>query len=328
MREPMILGHESAGVVSAIGYAVEGFHIGDRVALEVGQPCGSCERCKEGRYNICKDMNFRASARRFPHCQGTLQERVNMPAEWCHKLPDDVSLEVGALLEPMSVALHASRRATLTPDSTVLVFGAGAVGLLAAAMAKVHGAREVIIADIDPGRLDFAIEHRFADSIFTIPVGQAGTIEQNLDIAKEVAASIGSMRSSGRQTVGEVDRVFECTGAPSCVQAAIFATRPGGRIVLVGMGNPTYTLPVSAAALREIDLVGSFRYANTYPECIKIVSRQGLKLPDFSKLVTHRFRGLEKADEAFRMAGKTIDSRGKLVLKIMVDLGEFDKPKL
>jgi L-iditol 2-dehydrogenase len=81
----MSLGHESAGVVVAVGQDVKGFEVGDKVALEVGLPCESCERCKEGRYNICKGMNFRSSAKAFPHAQGTLQDRINHPAAWCHK---------------------------------------------------------------------------------------------------------------------------------------------------------------------------------------------------------------------------------------------------
>ena len=86
VREPLSLGHESAGVVSAVGSAVtQGFKVGDRVALEVGLPCGECKRCREGRYNICSGLRFRSSAKAFPHFQGTLQERINHPAEWCHK---------------------------------------------------------------------------------------------------------------------------------------------------------------------------------------------------------------------------------------------------
>lgn len=85
VQEPLSLGHESAGVVVAVGSQAEGFRCGDRVALEVGLPCEECERCKEGRYNICERMKFRSSAKAFPHFQGTLQERVNHPAAWCHK---------------------------------------------------------------------------------------------------------------------------------------------------------------------------------------------------------------------------------------------------
>ncbi|KAK4547920.1 hypothetical protein LTR36_010639 [Oleoguttula mirabilis] len=325
VREPLCLGHESAGIVTAVGSSVTDFQSGDKVALEVGLPCEQCQRCKEGRYNICKEMKFRSSGKSFPHFQGTLQERVNHPAKWCYKLPEDVSLDVGALLEPLGVALHAFRRSHMPSGGTVIVFGAGAVGLLCAAVAMVKGASKVIIADIDAGRVEFAVKNGFAHSSYTVPMRRGKDIDENLAIAKETAAELGKIDG-----VGEVDVVFECTGVPSCVQAGIYATKPGGRLMLVGMGNPIMTLPLSAAALREVDIVGVFRYANTYQESIEIV-QQGIKSgPDFSKLVTHRFIGLEEAPKAFEMAGKTKDADGKLVLKVVIDSsdGASDSAKL
>ncbi|KAI9820781.1 MAG: hypothetical protein M1827_005152 [Pycnora praestabilis] len=339
VREPMSLGHESAGVVVALGSAVSNFKIGDKVALEVGLPCGECDRCVEGRYNICKGMRFRSSAKAFPHFQGTLQDRINHPAEWCHKLPETVSLTLGALLEPLSVAIHATRRAQLPPSSVILIFGAGAVGLLCAAMAKISGSSTVIIADIDQGRIDFAIQNGFAHRSFLVPRKRGASIEERLEIAKEVAGLVSGVekmdkgREGGDGMVGEVDAVFECTGVEACLQAAIYATRPGGRIMLIGMGTPIQTLPISAAALREVDLVGVFRYANTYTRGIEVVSNavranqpSGSKdMPNFEKLVTHRYKGLEGVREAFEMAGKTVDGEGRLVLKVVVEMNDEEE---
>ncbi|KAK8200522.1 chaperonin 10-like protein [Phyllosticta capitalensis] len=322
VKEPLSLGHESAGVVVAVGSEATNFRVGDKVALEVGQPCGDCDRCKEGRYNICKGMKFRSSAKAFPHAQGTLQDRINHPAAWCHKLPDSLSLELGALLEPLGVAIHATRRAQLAPLSTVLVFGAGAVGLLVAAMAKISGAT-VVIADIDAGRVDFAVQNGFAHAAYTVPMKRGKDIDESLEIAKETAAAIGQVKKFTGEEVGEVDAVFECTGVPSCLQAGIYATRPGGRVLLIGMGTPIQTLPISAAALREVDLVGVFRYANTYPTGIEVVSRPpSADYPDFTKLVTHRYTGLDSLPEAFEMAAKTKDAEGKLVLKVVVNVND------
>lgn len=322
VQEPMSLGHESAGVVVGVGSEVQGFKAGDKVALEVGQPCDTCDRCKEGRYNICKAMRFRSSAKSFPHAQGTLQDRINHPAAWCHKLPEDMSLDLGALLEPLGVAIQASKRAQLAPGSTVLVFGAGAVGLLVAAMAKISGAATVVIADIDEGRVNFAVEQRFAHRNFTVPMKRGATIEEQLAIAKETAATIGQIAKESGGEIGEVDAVFECTGVPSCVQASIYATRPGGQVLLIGMGTPIQTLPISAAALREVDIKGVFRYANTYPTGIEVVSKSGPDYPNFAALVTHRYRGLEAAAEAFDMAGRTKDDGGNLVIKVVLETGE------
>lgn len=128
-------------------------------------------------------------------------------------------MDVGALLEPLGVALHAFRRSLMPEQATVLVFGAGAVGLLCAAVAKVKGAGKVIIADIDQGRLDFAVQNGFAHASYLVPMKRGKDIDENLAIAKEIAAAVGQVES-----VGEVDVVFECTGVPSCVQAGIFVS--------------------------------------------------------------------------------------------------------
>ena len=199
-----------------MGEAVQGFQKGDRVALEVGLPCEECERCREGRYNICKDVRFRSSGKSFPHFQGTLQERINHPAKWCYKLPDEIGMDLGALLEPLGVALHAFRRSHMPSNAVVLVFGAGAVGLLCAAVAKIKGAARVVIADIDDGRLSFAVRHRFAHDSFLVPPKQGKDTEENLAIAQETASALRGF--------GEADVVFECTGVPACVQTGIYVS--------------------------------------------------------------------------------------------------------
>jgi hypothetical protein len=138
------------------------------------------------------------------------------------RLPNNVPLELGALLEPMSVAIHASRRAQLPPQSTTLVFGAGAVGLLVSAIAKIEGSSTVVIADIDNGRVEFAVKNGFAHAGYTVPMRRGNTVDENLEIAKETAAAVGRLSRSDGAPVGEVDAAFECTGVPSCLQAAIY----------------------------------------------------------------------------------------------------------
>ncbi|KAK3311509.1 chaperonin 10-like protein [Chaetomium strumarium] len=319
VREPLTLGHESAGVVTAVGAGVTSLRVGDHVALEVGQPCEQCELCRDGRYNICREMKFRSSAKAYPHAQGTLQEHITHPAKWCHKLPSEVSLELGALAEPLSVALHASDRARLKPGSTVLVFGAGTVGLLCAAISKAVGNAVVVIADIQEDRVKFAVENGFADASIVVPMKRPETVEAKLEFAKEVAEAVKSTTHNG-QPLGEVSATYECTGVEACLQASIYATAPGGRILLIGMGNPIQTLPISAAALREVDLVGVFRYANTYPRVIELLASKNPRLPDFTKLITQRYAGMENIPKAFDMAARVKDDEGKLVLKVMVDM--------
>ncbi|MCJ1391077.1 hypothetical protein MMC18_003939 [Xylographa bjoerkii] len=320
VKEPLALGHESAGEVVALGNEVEGFVVGDKVALEVGLPCEECELCNNGRYNLCKSMRFRSSAKIFPHFQGTLQERINHPANWCYKLPGSMSYDEGAILEPLGVATHAARRAQIPTKATVLVFGAGAVGLLCAYMAREAGASTVIIADIDQGRVGFATMNGFADHGYVVPLKRGQSIEEKLAIAKETASNITPTKNTTTKGVAEVDVVFECTGVESCVQAAIYATKPGGRVMLVGMGTPIQTLPLSAAALREVDLCGVFRYVNTYGSGIELLSKIGSGTPNPVTLITHRFFGLQNAQSAFEMAARTVDEEGNLVLKVVIEM--------
>ncbi|KAI1308167.1 GroES-like protein [Xylaria venustula] len=350
---PLSLGHESSGTVVAIGPRVTGFKIGDRVALEVGVPCGHCGICKNGRYNLCKKMRFRSSAKSVPHFQGTLQERINHPAIWCHKLPDHVSFEAAALLEPLSVAIRAVSRANPSPGSTALVMGAGTVGLLTAAVARQSGCTSVTIADIDAGRVDYAIKHGFATHGFVVsrPLqssASSSSISSHLESGLTTPTSITSISYQGQLEHAKrlaidilaiskpplalcnededegVDISFECTGKEICMQTCLYGTRPGGKVIMVGMGTPIQTVPLSVAHLREIDILGIFRYANTYPTGIRLLSPQGhgiptTVLPSLDSMVTHRFKGLAAAKEAFELASRTSDDNGNLVLKVVIE---------
>ncbi|KAF2862517.1 GroES-like protein [Piedraia hortae CBS 480.64] len=307
--EPLSLGHESAGIVVAVGSSISPstFSVNDKVAIECAIPCSTCSFCTShpSRQNLCPNLRFRSSGKLYPHFQGTLQQRINHPARWCYKLPEQMGCEMGALLEPLGVAVHAWRRAQAERGERVLVLGAGAVGLLCAGVGMLRG-MDVTIADLDVGRVGFAVENRFAGRkvVLSPPEKDAG-VERMEGIAREV---------------GEFDLVMECTGVPACVQLGIYAARPGGRVMLIGMGHPVQTLPIGAAALREVDLLGVFRYTDTYPESMEIVSKalDDPKAPDIGKLVTHRFRGLESVPDAFERAGKSRDEEGNVVVKVMV----------
>ncbi|RYP10253.1 hypothetical protein DL764_000745 [Monosporascus ibericus] len=313
---PLSLGHESSGVVVAIGPLVSGFQVGDRVALEVGIPCGQCTTCRKGR------------------------------------LPDHVSFDAAALLEPLSVAIHAVNRASPTPGSTALVVGAGTVGLLTAAMARQSGCTTVTITDIDAGRVGYALKKGFAthgyvvphplhtssssSSIFTnsgasTPLDSgvvtpssmfSNSIHGQLEGAKSLAADILSLTSPPPILQSEdeddgVDVTFECTGKEVCMHTSLYATRPGGKVIMVGMGTPIQTLPMSVAHLREVDILGIFRYANTYSTGIRLLC--GGSLPSLDDMVTHRFKGLGAAKRAFELAGRTVDDDGNLVLKVIIE---------
>ena len=210
----------------------------------------------------------------------------------------------------------------MPPNAAVLVFGAGAVGLLCAWMAMRGGASSVTVADIDRGRVGFAVTNGFAHRGYVVVPKRGHSIEERLETARQTALDIGTVQQAGSGTAApEADVVFECTGAESCVQAGIYAAKAGGRVMLVGMGTAVQTLPLAAAALREVDLRGVFRYANTYGDAIRLVRERPVGVPDLEALVTHRFGGLDQAQAAFEMAGRTADHDGNLVLKVVIEMG-------
>ncbi|KAI9879798.1 MAG: hypothetical protein M1823_006797, partial [Watsoniomyces obsoletus] len=184
----------------------------------------------------------------------------------CHRLPENVTFEQGALVEPLAVSLHAIKRSenagssagTPLVGSNALVLGAGAVGMLTAAALSVAGVANIVIADIDAPRLKIAAGMaggRFKLKTFLIPKkSPPASTEEALSNAERLAKEAGA--SVGLET--GFDRVFECTGVPPCVQMGIYAATAGGKLILVGMGSPVQTLPLGAAALREVDIIGVF----------------------------------------------------------------------
>lgn len=270
------------------------------------------------------------------------------------RLPDNVSFDAAALLEPLSVAIHARNRAQPETGSTALVLGAGTVGLLTAAMARQSGCTTVTVCDVDQGRVDYALEKGFATHGYVVPrpsVSGASTpggsvadgavtpassifstLDGRLEGARATAADIiaTTFRSSsspslaGDEAEDDVfDVTFECTGKEVCMHTALYATRPGGKLIMVGMGTPIQTLPMSVAHLREVDILGIFRYANTYATGIRLLCAQSrggaFGLPSLDDMVTHRFKGLESAKHAFELAGRTVDDEGRMVLKVVIE---------
>ncbi|KAK3779739.1 hypothetical protein RRG08_035878 [Elysia crispata] len=277
VKEPMALGHEASAVVSKLGQGVTSLNVGDRVAIEPGVPCRRCNHCKTGRYNLCRKVRFCAT----PPDHGNLGRYYVHDADFCFKLPDHVSFEEGALLEPLSVAVYATNRGNVKLGDTVLICGAGPIGLVCLLTAKAKGASQVCVTDLNASRLEMA---KNLGAEFTVLVRR----EAPGVTAQAVEGALGD----------KADIAIECSGAPSSVNTAILSTQTAGVVVLVGVGHEKVEIPLLDAALREVDIRGVFRYANCYPTALAMVASGQV---DVKPLVTHRFR-LEDSLQAFEAA--------------------------
>ncbi|XVE58622.1 hypothetical protein DITRI_Ditri04bG0184200 [Diplodiscus trichospermus] len=294
VKEPMVIGHECAGIIEEVGREVKNLVPGDRVALEPGISCWRCDLCKGGRYNLCPEMKFFAT----PPVHGSLAHQVVHPADLCFKLPDNVSLEEGAMCEPLSVGVHACRRANIGPETNMLVMGAGPIGLVTMLAARAFGAPRIVIVDVDDNRLSVA-KDLGADGVFKVSTNMQ-------DIPDEVE-SIRKIMGTG------VDVSFDCAGLNKTMSTALSATRAGGKVCLVGMGHAEMTVPLTPAAVREVDVIGIFRYKNTWPPCLEFL-RSG-KI-DVKPLITHRFGFSQKeVEDAFETS-----ARGGNAIKVMFNL--------
>ncbi|KAI4525680.1 chaperonin 10-like protein [Schizophyllum commune] len=306
---PMVLGHESSGVIHEVGPKVTNVKPGDRVAVEPGATCGSCDACKSGHYNLCPDVVFAAT----PPYDGTLARYYQVPSHLVYKLPDNMSLEDGALIEPLSVGVHSvAKLGQFQASQSVVVFGCGPVGLLCMATAKAIGASRIIGVDIVPERLEFA--KKYAATDVYLP-GKPKEGESQVEYSKRNAQEM--MQKLGITDRGEsaIDLVIEASGAPPSIQTGIYVTKTGGTFVQVGMGTPNVTVDIGAIGAKELTLKGSFRYGpGAYKLGIAFV-RDG-KI-DLKPLVSHRFP-FDKAAEAFEVNRKGKGPDGKSVIKVMI----------
>ena len=261
---PLVLGHEAGGVVTAVGREVTSLEVGQRVSIEPGVPCRHCPQCLAGRYNLCPDVRFFAT----PPYDGAFSQFVAMPAAFVYPVPDSISDDAAGLLEPLSVGVWACRRAQLAPGSTVLVTGAGPIGLIAAQTARAYVADAVTVTDVNPHRL------RLAERLGL----------QTVDVSQSSLADAGV----------EADVLLECSGNARATWDAVSTMARAGRVILVGMGGDTVQLPLSYVQDRELTITGAFRYANTWPTAIQLAASGRV---DLDAMVTGHY-GLEDVEAA------------------------------
>jgi len=294
VKEPMVIGHECAGIIEDVGSEVKHLVPGDRVALEPGISCWRCEPCKQGFYNLCSEMKFFAT----PPVHGSLANQIVHPAYLCFKLPDNLTLEEGAMCEPLSVGVHACRRASVGPETNVLIMGAGPIGLVTVLCARAFGAPRIIIADVDEERLSMAKNVGSDECILVSKDSQ--------DIDEEVTRI---KNATGRN----INVTFDCAGFAKTMSTGLKATSAGGRICLVGMGQNEMNLPLTQASAREVDIFGVFRYRNTWPLCLEFISSGKV---DVKPLITHRFGFSQKeVEDAFETS-----AAGGNAIKVMFNL--------
>nr|XP_031309013.1 sorbitol dehydrogenase isoform X1 [Camelus dromedarius] len=303
VKKPMVLGHEASGTVVKVGSLVKHLQPGDRVAIEPGAPREPDEFCKIGRYNLSPTIFFCAT----PPDDGNLCRFYKHNANFCYKLPDNVTFEEGALIEPLSVGIHACRRAGVSLGNKIFVCGAdvshflvylGPIGLVSLLVAKAMGAAQVVVTDLSESRL---LKAKEVGADFVLQISK----ESPQEIASEVEGLLGC----------KPDATIECTGVEASIQAGIYSTRSGGTLVLVGLGSEMTSVPLVHAATREVDIKGVFRYCNTWPIAISMLASKSVNV---KPLVTHRFP-LEKALEAFETSKKGLG------LKVMLKCDPNDQ---
>ncbi|XP_075220676.1 sorbitol dehydrogenase-like isoform X2 [Lycorma delicatula] len=290
VKDPMIIGHEASGIVHKVGSKVTTLKPGDRVAIEPGVSCKSCKFCKEGRYNLCPEMAFCAT----PPIHGNLQQYYCHSADFCFKLPDNMSLEEGALLEPLAVGVHSCKRGGVTLGSTVLITGGGPIGLVTCVVAKAMGASKVLITGARDHGLLLA---KKLGADFTLKVNKT---EDTTTLSKKIIDTLGQ----------RPDITIDCGGTEATLSLGMEVTEWGGVLVVVGFAAEKVTTALIPALAREIDLRGVFRYANDYPLAMSMVATGKVNV---KQLITHNFN-IEQTVDAFDTAH---ERRGNPV-KIMI----------
>lgn len=267
------LGHECSGVVEALGPGADAFRVGDRVTIEPGVPCGKCRFCREGRYNLCLEMDFMATS---PNYRGALAEFLTHPQSMTFRLPAEMDGIEGALVEPAAVGMHAALQANVRPGNKIAILGAGCIGLMTLQACKALGASEIVAIDLIPKRLEMAM--RLGASA-VVDAGKSDTVETVRAILGDLGAEI----------------VFETAGSRATAAIAPALVMRGGRIMIVGTipgETPVNFLKIN----REVTIQTVFRYANRYPATISAIASGRI---DVKSMVTDMY-GFADVQKAFR----------------------------
>ncbi len=256
---PIVMGHEAAGIVAAVGEGVAGYRPGDRVTFDSTVYCGECDFCRRGEVNLCDRRQVVGVSCGDYRRAGAFAEYVTVPERILYRLPDGLSFSDAAMLEAVSVAIHAVRVAEVKGGETALVIGAGMIGLLILQAAKASGCARVFVTDVDATRLEMA-RSLGADAV--------------IDSSREsLTAGIDRLTAARG-----VDVALEAVGRSETVVAAIDCTRKGGTVALVGNISPEVTIPLQKVVTRQIRLQGSCASAGEYPQAMQWMAEGKIKV--------------------------------------------------
>jgi L-idonate 5-dehydrogenase len=289
IKEPMVLGHEVAGVVAGTGSAVNDMPVGTRVAISPSRPCGQCEYCQQGLQNHCLDMRYYGSAMRTPHVQGAFRQEVVIDRSQAHVVSDALSDAEAAMAEPLSVALHAVRRAGPLLGKHVLVTGCGPIGALIVAAARRAGAAHIVATDVSALPLESA---------------QRVGADEALNVA-ETPAALDAFKAGK----GTFDVLFEASGNAAALRGALDVVRPRGVIVQVGLGGDV-PLPMNVIVAKEFDLRGAFRFHEEFAVAVELLNKG---LIDVKPLISDVFSYRDSV-QAFVKAGDRTKA-----MKVLID---------
>ncbi|KAJ5306879.1 hypothetical protein PENANT_c003G02256 [Penicillium antarcticum] len=296
---PIVMGHEASGTVYAIGPSVKRLQPGDAVAIEPGFGCRICSKCKSGKYNLCPQMKFAANPL---DTHGALSKFFKVPADCCYKISGSVDsefasefppgiggsggigLDEAVLIEPMAVAVHSVRQVGVKPGDRVIVFGAGTVGLLCAAVAREFGANLIVSVDMSDEKLEFAKKLVGEDRVrfrTAIPAPQLNAEENASGFRNWLTCVDPDADLPG------FDVAIEATGAEPCIQTAIHSLKVGGSFVQTGLGNRNVNFPISTVSENEITIKGCYRYgAGDFQMALELAKSRKIELkPLITKVV-------------------------------------------
>lgn len=290
VEPPFVLGHETSGIVVEVGADVSHLKVGDKVALEPGKTCGTCEFCRRGEYNLCPDVIFFAT----PPVDGVFQEYVAHEAALCFKLPDSMTTMEGALIEPLAVGFHAVNQGEAQIGQSAVIFGAGCIGLVTLLALKAKGLSQIYVVDIMDKRLEKALE-----------LGAAGVIHASKEDVIKKCLEITEGKG--------FDLAIETAGTEITTQQCVEIVKKGSNIVLVGYTtNGTVNMPISLALDKEVTFKTVFRYRHIYPAAIDAVAAGKI---DIKEIVTDIF-DFDHIQEAMDKSVKDKANIVKAVIKL------------